>query len=121
MNNEKNMSRFEKNLNILKALSEANKKQIKKLITECDKEFLLITSEFLYNIVRGNAPVTKKQLAQLKKYKTSVTKLCNKKTSLKSRKHILENLSKTFFSLIFGIVSNFLQTNAISNDNEAHK
>jgi hypothetical protein len=59
-----------------------------------EKDLIRVICETLYNILLGNIKVDSKTLDKLKRHRRSIYKLCAKKTSLRSRKNIINQKGK---------------------------
>jgi len=78
--------RTRKYLAILKRIQRLGKKAKKQFIKNGDKEFIDCVSECAKNIVKGNVPLTPRQLRRLHRDENSVRALALKKTSVKMKK-----------------------------------
>ena len=74
----------------LKSLSGMNKRDRKKFIASCDKNFILCICECVKNALKGYLPQKKCQLKSLSRHKQSLRQLALKKTTLSRRKKILQ-------------------------------
>jgi hypothetical protein len=63
----------------------------KKFIKLCGKDFIECLCECIKNLLKGNVPLKQKQLQCLRRHRHSLRKLALKKTSLSSRKRILQS------------------------------
>ena len=79
--------RTRKYLAILKRIQRLGKKAKKQFIKNGDKEFIDCVSECAKNIVKGNVPLTPRQLRRLHRDENSVRALALKKTSVKMKKN----------------------------------
>jgi hypothetical protein len=68
--------------------AQANKR--KQILQTSDKGFYTAIGETANNCLKGNVPLNRAQFRSLKKHRTALRKLANKKTSIKARKRILQ-------------------------------
>jgi hypothetical protein len=74
----------------LRRLGRMSNKARKKFISLCDKDFLDGICECVKNLLKGNVSVNVKQLKSLRRHRRSLRQLALKKTSLTTRKRILQ-------------------------------
>jgi ribosomal protein L20 len=74
----------------LRSLKSAHAKKRKKILQTSDKGFYRAIGESAKNCLKGNVPLNRTQFRSLKKRRTALRKLANKKTSIKVRKQILQ-------------------------------
>lgn len=74
----------------LKRLCRMSNKDRKQFIKSCGKDFIYCLCECIKNLLKGNVPLTQKQLKSLCRHKQSLRKLSLKRTSLVTRKRILQ-------------------------------
>jgi hypothetical protein len=74
----------------LRRLCRMSNKERKKFIKSCGKDFIECICECVKNVLKGNVPLKQKQLQCLRRHRQSLRKLTLKKTSLTSRKRILQ-------------------------------
>ena len=77
-------------LSQLRALKSANAKKRKNILLTADKGLYRAVGESAKNCLKGNVPLNRAQFRCLKKHRTALRKLANKKTSIKARKQILQ-------------------------------
>jgi len=101
----------------LKRLQRMSPKERKQYIKLCGKKFIFEMCECVKNLLKGNVPLKSAQLTCLKRHKQSLRTLSLKKTSLHTRKKLLQKggfLGFLIPSLISGLVS--LISGAISRN-----
>ena len=59
-------------------------------VRKCDKEFLDCISEYAKNIIKGNVPLTSRQMTELRRKRHDLRALSAKKTSLRTKRKILQ-------------------------------
>lgn len=99
----------------LKQLKRLSRKNKKKFIANCDKDFVHCICECVKNLLKGRLPLKNNHLKALARHKQSLRQLALKKTSLVKRKQILQRggfLSLLLEPLVSSIIS--LATNGIS-------
>lgn len=74
----------------LRQLKSAQPKKRRILLKNADKNVIKAVSETARNCLKGNVPLNRNQFRCLKKHRTALRKLANKKTSLKLRKKIIQ-------------------------------
>jgi hypothetical protein len=72
-------------------LCRMSNRERKKFIKSCGKDFIECICECVKNVLKGNVPLKQKQLQCLRRHRQSLRKLALKKTSLASRKRILQS------------------------------
>ena len=75
---------------ILNWVSKTNPKQAKAFIKTADKGFIDALCECCLNVLHGNIPLSNKQKKKLKKHKTTLRQLVNKKISITRKKALLQ-------------------------------
>jgi hypothetical protein len=92
----------------LKKLGRMQPNKRKKYIKTCSPKFINQLCECVQNLLKGNVPLQMKHLKCLQRYKQSLRKLTLKKTSIVSRKKILQRggfLGFLLKPLIAGLIS----------------
>ena len=76
---------------LLRKLYKAKPKAVKKILKDkCDKELIVCLSECCKNILKSTVKLTPGQKNKLSRHKQSLRKLVLKKTSLKTKKRIIQ-------------------------------
>lgn len=78
--------------NLLKALHTASPKERKRMILKCkkDKKFVNCLCECCLNILNGNVHLSASQKRKLNSKKTTLRKICSKRTSLKNKQKLIQ-------------------------------
>ena len=74
----------------LRALKTARPKKRRQMIKDADNGLINAIGESARNCLKGNVPLNSGQFRCLKKHKCSIRRLANKRTSLKTRKRIIQ-------------------------------
>ena len=106
---------FKKHEAILRILAKGKPSVVRAIINESKTDLINLLSQCALNILNGNVPLNKRHKRRLKKYASGLRKLASKKTSLKSRKSIIQQggfipalLGAVLPGLIGGIVNKLL-------------
>lgn len=92
--------RLRKHANILQTLNKCHPSVRKLIINNADKDLTNCLGECAHNILKGNVNLSQSEKTRLKKYKTHLRKVANKKSSIKNRKKILQ--TGGFLPLLLG-------------------
>ena len=85
------MSSIGEHASLLKLLHKSNPKFRKVLLrNRCDDSFVRCISNCCHNILNGNVPLNANQLKKLKAVKGSIRKIAAKKTSIKTKKTLIQ-------------------------------
>lgn len=98
------MINIKNNLTFLKLLSTSNKATIHALLNSAKNDQLYAIFECMHNLLLGNVKIGHDKLLNLKKYKTEIRKLANKKISIKEKMKIMlkkYSLFKNILPVIF--------------------
>lgn len=87
-------------LSVIKPINKMSPKKRKQFIDCCDRETLNCICECAKNILRGNITLSPSQLKKLKKHKSAIRKIVLKKTSLGTKRRILQ--TGGFISALIG-------------------
>ena len=82
--------RLIKHATVLKLLQKSSPSVVRNIIRKADRKLLNTLCECSLNILKGNIALSKPQLIRLKKYKSALRNLVERKTSLKKKKAILQ-------------------------------
>ena len=78
-----------KHAEVLCVLAKAKPKLVKQIIAGADNDLLKGIAECGHNVLQGVVPLTPKNRQKLRRHKTALRTLVNRKTSAKSRKTLL--------------------------------
>ena len=59
-------------------------------VRKCDREFVDCVSECAKNVIKGNVPLSSRQMTQLRRKRYDLRALSKKKTSLQAKRKILQ-------------------------------
>ena len=100
----------------LHLLAKSSSKRRKNLLHQATKEELTALFEICLNIIKGNIPLTAKQLKTLKHHRQIIRQLANKKKSFKSKKKIVSQkggaigaVAGTVAKLVLPLLASLLQ------------
>lgn len=85
-------ARLKKNFQLLKALENANPRTRRAIISTSPNHLILCICEIAMNILNGNVSLTTKDRARLKRYKSMLRMIADKRVSLDEKK---KNLIQT--------------------------
>jgi len=77
-------------------------------VRKCDREFLDCVSECAKNVIKGNVPLTSRQMTNLRRRRYDLRSLSNRKTSLKTKRKIIQKGG--FLSVLLPPVLSLLST-----------
>ena len=83
-------ARVKRNIHVLKTLAHCHPSVTKRIVQGADKDLTDCLSECAHNVLAGNVPLKPAEKARLTKYKQKLRKVSSRKTSLKSRRTILQ-------------------------------
>ena len=96
-------ARFRRNrLSLMELKRTKNKEKIKKILELGGKDLTNCICECAMNVIKGNVPLTKAQFKQMKRYKTSLQQLSNKKISQRKRNTIVNQKGAGLLPLLIG-------------------
>jgi len=78
--------RTKKYFPVLKRIRQLGEKGKKEYVRKCDSEFINCVSECAKNVIKGNVPLTDRQMTRLRRERNNLRALSVKKTSLKKRR-----------------------------------
>jgi len=85
------MTLTKQDIKVLKALGLARSKARRKALLKAGgKQLYKLLRRVAFNILRGNVPITTKQMKKLKRHAKNVKMMAGKKTSIKKRSAILQ-------------------------------
>jgi len=77
-------------LPVLKRIRKLGDRAKKEYIRKCDREFVDCVSECAKNVIKGNVPLTDRQMTNLRRKRHDLRALSKKKTSLRHKRKILQ-------------------------------
>ena len=80
-----------KNLPLLQYLASGKPRIVRAIIKEADPEVIKAICECAHNVLKGNVPLNKSQFTKLKRHRTHLHLLANKKVSQKRKKKVLQS------------------------------
>ena len=99
------MSRLSKDRALLEALIHASPKERKALLKVCDISRIHSVCECVYNVLRGNVPLSDKCKRQLCKYKTTLRRIVKRGESwVKKRRYLVQKGGGFFIPLLLSTV-----------------
>jgi len=107
--------RVKKYLPVLKRIRRLGDKARREYVRKCDREFVDCVSECAKNVIKGNVPLTSRQMTTLRRKKYDLRALSKRKTSLKAKRKILQKggflsaLLPPVLSVLGGLLLNSLQ------------
>jgi len=82
--------RVKKYLPLLKLIRRLGDRAKKAYVRKCTREFIDCVSECAKNVIKGNVPLTNRQKTNLRRKRYDLRALSKKKTSLRSKRKILQ-------------------------------
>lgn len=82
-------ARLKRNLDLLRVLKKANKKQRTAILETGNKDLILCLCEVIDNILAGTVKLTPKQKKELTKYKSLLRQLIDKKIDLNQKRNLI--------------------------------
>jgi len=83
-------TRIKKYLPVLKHIRRMGDRAKREYIRKCDTEFVNCVSECAKNVIKGNVPLTDRQMTNLRRKRHDLRALSKKKTSLRTKRKILQ-------------------------------
>ena len=111
---------FQEHLDILDFLQRTNNKNRKHLLSLADKDLVFCICECIINVLNGNVPLTSEQMKALKRHKTVLRELSEKRRKAINRKRqLLVQKGNGFLPILLGpvlaaagsLISEFIQNN----------
>ncbi len=84
------MASVRKHALMLQVLNKAKPALVKKIVQTADRGLIHTLCECALNLIKGNVPITPVQKRKLRRHKTGLRELVDKKVSLKKKKSILQ-------------------------------
>jgi len=82
--------RVKRYLPVLKRIRKLGNKARREFIRKCDKDFIDCVSECARNLLKGNVPLTKRQMTDLRRKRQDLRALSKKKTSMRAKRKIVQ-------------------------------
>ena len=102
--------RIQKHFGILEYLKDLSPKDQKKFIENSSSELLKTISEICLNLLKGKVNLSPADLKKLKKYKTQIISLSQKRHSVKTRRKLCNQRGGFIGSLIATILPALIST-----------
>jgi len=81
--------RVKRYLPVLKRIRKLGNKARREFIRKCDKDFIDCVLECARNLLKGNVPLTKRQMTNLRRKRHDLRALSKKKTSMRAKRKIV--------------------------------
>lgn len=81
---------IKRNLPIMKRLRRIGDKKRRQFVRQCDADFLNCISECCENLLKGNVPLTDRQMKTLRSKKQDLRTVAKKSTPLKTKRKIVQ-------------------------------
>jgi hypothetical protein len=75
---------------LLKRLRRVGDKKRRQFIRNCEKEFLDCISECCHNLLKGNVPLTSRQMIALRSKKKDLRTVAKKKTAIRTKRKLIQ-------------------------------
>jgi len=82
--------RVKRYLPVLKRIRRMGDRAKRQYIRKCDTEFVNCVSECAKNVIKGNVPLTDRQMTKLRRKRHDLRALSKKKTPLRTKRKILQ-------------------------------
>ena len=92
--------RMRHNADLLRVLARASKKQRKAILETCHIDLVKCLAEISLNVLEGVVPISPTQKKKLKRYKSLLRSLADKKVSLKKKKTKLNQSGGNLLTLL---------------------
>ena len=79
-----------KYLSTLKRIRKMGDRARREYVRKCDRQFVDCISECAKNVIKGNVPLSSRQMTQLRRKRYDLRALSKKKTSLRAKRKILQ-------------------------------
>ena len=102
-----------KYLPVLKRIRKMGDKARKEYIRKCDRKFVDCVSECAKNVIKGNVPLSDRQMTGLRRKRQDLRALSKKKTSLRAKRKILQKggFLTALLPPVLGILGSLLMQN----------
>ena len=88
--NPRTVKMSKKHFPLLQYLASGKPRIVRAIIKEADPEVMKAICECAHNVLKGNVPMNKSQFTKLKRYRSHLHTLANKKVSQKRKKKTLQ-------------------------------
>lgn len=92
--------RLRENSELLTVLAKATPKLRRAILKSCNRELLKTIFEVTLNVLRGVVPINDKQKKKLRRYKTVLRTLADKKVSIKKKQESLNQTGGNFLPFL---------------------
>ena len=82
--------RVRKYLPVLKRVRRLGEKAKREYVRKCDNEFIRCVSKCAENVIKGNVPLTNRQMKNLRRKRYDLRTLSSGKTSLRAKRKVLQ-------------------------------
>ena len=82
-------ARLKRNFDLLKVLNKASPKQRQAILDTSKNDLIQCIAEIIQNLLQGNVKLSTVQKSKLKKYKSVLRTIANKKTKIADKKKLL--------------------------------
>ena len=104
--------RTKHNLDLLRVLARSSKKQRQAILQTCHVDLIKCLAEISLNVLKGVVPINDTQKKKLRRYKSLLRALADKKVSLKTKKQKLNqsggNLLAFLLPPVLSVLGNLL-------------
>ena len=83
-------ARVKKYLPVLKRIRRMGDRARREYVRKCDTEFINCVSECAKNVIKGNVPLSDRQMTNLRRKRYDLRALSKRKTSLQTKRKILQ-------------------------------
>jgi len=106
-------ARVKNYLPMLKCIRRLGEKARRDYVRKCDNEFIRCVSECAKNLIKGNVPLTTRQMKNLRRRRYDLRALSAKKTSLRKKRKILQKggFLTALISSILSVLGSLLMQN----------
>jgi len=102
-----------KYLPVLKRIRKMGDKARKEYVRKCDRKFVDCVSECAKNIIKGNVPLSDRQMTRLRRKRQDLRALSKKKTSVRAKRKILQKggFLTALLPPVLGVLGSLLMQN----------
>lgn len=92
--------RMKHNIDLLRVLARSSPKQRKAIIKTCHVDLIKCLAEISLNVLQGVVPINPSQKKKLKRFRSLLRALADKKVSIKTKKQKLEQSGGSLLGLL---------------------
>jgi len=102
-----------KYLPVLKRIRKMGDKARKEYVRKCDRKFVDCISECAKNVIKGNVPLSERQMTRLRHKRQDLRALSKKKTSVRAKRKILQKggFLTALLPPVLGVLGSLLMQN----------